>query len=86
MTGPELTRGWRRTPLGHLVLDRLENTRATLVTEATKVDLRDLVQTGRQNERSSGRETNLAVYLTAGPNYDFVNLGTDVRVQGGPYG
>ncbi|MFD6027985.1 WXG100-like domain-containing protein, partial [Streptomyces griseoluteus] len=84
VSGPELTRGSGRHPLGHLVVERSVPHRATLVTESVKAELRDLVQTTYQNERAHVRETRFGVQITSGPNYTLTGPDTDVRLQGGP--
>ncbi|MFD4763288.1 lonely Cys domain-containing protein [Streptomyces sp. NPDC058439] len=84
VTGPELTRGSGQHPLGHLIVERSVPTRATLVTESVKTELRDLTQTTYQNQRGHLRDTRLGFQVTAGPNYTLAGLETDVRLQGGP--
>jgi hypothetical protein len=84
VSGPELTRGSGRHPLGHLIVERSVPHRATLVTESVKAELRDLTQTTYQNERAHVRETRFGVQITSGPNYTIAGPETDVRLQGGP--
>ncbi|MFD8252459.1 WXG100-like domain-containing protein, partial [Streptomyces werraensis] len=84
VSGPELTRGRGRRPLGHLVVERSVPHRADLVTESTKVEVRDLTQTTYSNQRGHVRETRFGLQVTSGPNHQFAGPVTDVRVQGGP--
>ncbi|MFD8263241.1 hypothetical protein ACFV19_30990, partial [Streptomyces griseoluteus] len=84
VSGPELTQGSGRRPLGHLIVERSVPHRATLVTESVKAELRDLTQTTYQNERAHVRETRFGVQITSGPNYTITGPETDVRLQGGP--
>ncbi|MDQ0988454.1 hypothetical protein [Streptomyces sp. V2I9] len=87
VVGPELTRGRSQKPLGHLIVERVVPKRATLVTEATQVELRDLTQTTYQNERSHVREAQLGGQVSAGPAHTLrVGPATNLRVQGGPVG
>ncbi len=58
--------------------------RADLVTESTKVEVRDLTQTTYSNQRGHVRETRFGLQITSGPNHQFAGPVTDVRVQGGP--
>ncbi|MEV6618377.1 glycosyltransferase, partial [Streptomyces sp. NPDC051051] len=84
VSGPELTRGSGRHPLGHLIVERSIPHRATLVTESVKAEIRDLTQTTYQNQRGHVRDTRFGIQVTAGPNHTFVGPETDVRLQGGP--
>ncbi|MFE7449028.1 hypothetical protein [Streptomyces griseus] len=84
VSGPELTRGSGRHPLGHLVVERSIPHRATLVTESVKAEVRDLAQTTYQNQRAHVRDTRFGVQVTAGPNHTLIGPETDVRLQGGP--
>ncbi|MES4890661.1 hypothetical protein [Streptomyces sp. NPDC096012] len=83
VSGPELTRGSGRHPLGHLIVERSVPHRATLVTESVKAELRDLTQTTYQNQRGHVRETRFGLQITSGPNYTIAGPETDVRLQGG---
>ncbi|MGV9682338.1 WXG100-like domain-containing protein, partial [Streptomyces cellulosae] len=84
VSGPGLTRGRGQRPLGHLVVERSVPHRADLVTESTKVEVRDLTQTTYSNQRGHVRETRFGLQITSGPNHRFAGPVTDVRVQGGP--
>ncbi|MGQ4725172.1 WXG100-like domain-containing protein, partial [Streptomyces tunisiensis] len=84
VSGPGLTRGRGQRPLGHLVVERSVPHRADLVTESTKVEVRDLTQTTYSNQRGHVRETRFGLQVTSGPNHQFAGPVTDVRVQGGP--
>jgi len=86
VVGPELTRGHTQRPLGHLIVERSVAHRGTLVTEATKVELRDMVQIVQQNERTHSRDTRLGAEVSAGPNHTFHGTSVPLRVQGGPIG
>ncbi|MFD0542031.1 hypothetical protein ACFQ1B_01400 [Streptomyces mexicanus] len=86
VVGPELTRGHTQRPLGHLIVERSVAHRGTLVTEATKVELRDMVQIVQQNERTHSRETRFGAEVSAGPNHTFYGTSVPLRVQGGPIG
>jgi hypothetical protein len=82
--GPELTRGRSQRPLGHLIVERSVPHSGTLVTEATKVELRDIAQIVRKNDRTHTRETRFGAQLTAGPNHTLPLVTGDLRIQGGP--
>nr|WP_237331267.1 hypothetical protein [Streptomyces mexicanus] len=86
VVGPELTRGHTQRPLGHLIVERSVAHRGTLVTEATKVELRDMVQIVQQNERTHSRDTRFSAEVSAGPNHTFYGTSVPLRVQGGPIG
>ncbi|MYR61422.1 hypothetical protein GTY54_36145, partial [Streptomyces sp. SID625] len=84
VVGPELTRGHTQRPLGHLIVERAVAHRGTLVTEATKVELRDIVQIVQQNERTHSKDTRFSAEVSAGPNHTFLDTSVPLRVQGGP--
>ncbi|WP_375153044.1 hypothetical protein [Streptomyces sp. SM18] len=84
VVGPELTRGGSHHPLGHLIVERAVAHEGTLVTEATKVEVRDVTQGVFQNDRTHTRETRIGVQVTAGPNHTLTGGPVDVRLQGGP--
>ncbi|MFD5571704.1 WXG100-like domain-containing protein [Streptomyces cadmiisoli] len=84
VSGPELTRGSGRHPLGHLIVERSVAHRGTLVNESVKAELRELTQTTYQNQRGHVRDTNFGIQVTSGPNHTLVGPETDVRLQGGP--
>ncbi|WP_449343903.1 scabin-related ADP-ribosyltransferase [Streptomyces mexicanus] len=86
VVGPELTRGHTQRPLGHLIVERSVAHRGTLVTEATKVELRDMVQIVQQNERTHSRDTRFGAEVSAGPNHTFYGTSVPLRLQGGPIG
>ena len=82
--GPELTRGARRRPLGHVVVDRVESHTARLVTEATTIELRDTGRFVQQNDRSHSTGTSVGVQFSAGPQQTLLLGPVDLRIQGGP--
>ncbi|WP_428957203.1 scabin-related ADP-ribosyltransferase [Streptomyces sp. cg35] len=84
VVGPELTRGRSQHPLGHLIVERAVSHKGTRVTEATKVELRNVDQITQQNERTHTRETRFGAQITAGPNHMYQGAAADVRIQGGP--
>ncbi|WP_435615134.1 hypothetical protein [Streptomyces coelicoflavus] len=84
VSGPELTRGHRQRPLGHLVIERSIPHRATLVTESVTSELREITQTTYRNQRAHVRETRLGLQTTSGPSGTVLGPETDVRIQGGP--
>ncbi|MFC8414804.1 hypothetical protein ACFUJ2_15005, partial [Streptomyces coelicoflavus] len=84
VSGPEVTRGSRQRPLGHLVVERSIPHRATLVTESIGTEVRELTQTTYQNQRGHVRDTRFGIQVSSGPNGTVVGPETDIRIQGGP--
>ncbi|WP_207629605.1 hypothetical protein [Streptomyces sp. KO7888] len=84
VSGPEVTRGSRQHPLGHLVVERSIPHRATLATESIGTEVRELTQTTYQNQRGHVRDTRFGIQVSSGPNGTVVGPETDIRIQGGP--
>ncbi|WP_327167286.1 hypothetical protein [Streptomyces subrutilus] len=86
-TAPLFADDRRRTPLGVFVVERVVPVRATLVTETSDAELRDIATSTVRNDRSLTRTANMGIDGVLGPAFNFLDLGgstLNLRLQFGP--